>query len=115
MRKSVSQATRFQIQKLLESVTDVDNGCVKYQEGWNDARVAEHFETSSKTVANTRNNTFGKLCGRTPSTKERLADIEARLKVLESNQIIGLKDYLNRTSSLTPPSQCDEGDLINAT
>jgi len=95
MRKSVSQATRFQIQKLLESVIDVDNGCVKYQEGWNDARVAEHFETSSKTVANTRNNTFGKLCGRTPSTKQRLADIEARLDVLENTQIIDLLENNN--------------------
>mgnify|MGYP003146794825 CR=1 FL=1 len=111
MRKSITQATRFQFQKFLETVIDTENGCVKYHEGWNDARVAAHFEVSMKTVANTRANTFGKLCGRGLNTKERLADIEARLKVLEGNQLTGLKDYLRGSSSLTSTSQCNDGEI----
>ena len=83
MRKSVSQVTRFQIQKLLESVIDVDNGCVKYNEGWNDARVAGELKVSPKTVANTRTKTFGKLCGQPLPTKARLVEIENRLSELE--------------------------------
>ena len=114
MRTKLNQQSRFQIQKHLETVLDVQDDGVKYHDGWSDARAAAHFDVTPKTVSNTRANTFGKLCGRAPRLKERLEKIEARLRVLENTQNVHLNRYLHATSSLSPVEDCNEGDDIHA-
>tara|TARA_R110000824_G_scaffold117635_2_gene269688 strand:+ start:250 stop:594 length:345 start_codon:yes stop_codon:yes gene_type:complete len=64
-------------------VIDVDDGCVQYADGWNDARIAGRLKVSTKVIANTRNNTFGKLCGQPLTTQQQVAAIEDRLSKIE--------------------------------
>jgi len=86
MRKAVTQATRFKIQKMLERVTTIDDGCVVYDADWNDTKIADKFSVSRKTVSNTRMRTFGKLAAARALINDdaRLIEIELRLKRLES-------------------------------
>ena len=102
MRQRIDQSQRFEIQKWLETVTTVTDDGVVYNNGWNDAAVAERFGVSHKTVGNTRSRTFGKLAKQPRNadlaTSSIILSIEARLRRLE--RITGDRDACENENSL---------------
>ena len=102
MRQHIDQSQRFEIQKWLETVTTVTDDGVVYNNGWNDAAVANRFGVSHKTIGNTRGRTFGKLAKQSHNvdlaTSSIILSIEARLRRLE--RITGDRDACSNENSL---------------
>tara|TARA_Y100001968_G_C18956590_1_gene525678 strand:+ start:245 stop:598 length:354 start_codon:yes stop_codon:yes gene_type:complete len=117
MTKNVmTQKDRFHLQKLLESVLEEHGEFVRYQDGWNDKRVARECGCESKIVQNTRARTFGRLYRQTPGpkTSNRIVELEGQVAQLQAQMAAVLEAITVRDQDLFQPEKSN-GEFHDAT
>ena len=105
----MTQKDRFQLQKLLDSVLEENGDLVEYQDGWNDARVAQECGCDPKIVRNTRARTFGNLF-QAPQRVTRIVALEAQVAELQVQMAAVLEALTLRDPDLFQPQKSNGQD-----
>lgn len=115
-KNTMTQKDRFQLQKLLISVLEANGDLVEYQDGWNDARVAQECGCDPKIVVNTRARTFGNLFRQAvyPQRATRIVALEAQVAELQTQMAAVLEALTLRDQDLFQP-QKSNGEFHDAT
>ena len=106
----MTQKDRFQLQKLLETVLEENGELVEYQDGWNDARVAQECGCDPKIVRNTRARTFGNLFRQAPQRVTRIVALEAQVAELQTQMAAVLEALTLRDPDLFQPQKSNGQD-----
>ena len=108
-KNTMTQKDRFQLQKLLDSVLKANGDLVEYQDGWNDARVAQECGCDPKIVRNTRARTFGNLFRQAPQQVTRIVALEAQVAELQVQMAAVLEALTLRDQDLFQPQKSNGG------